>query len=390
MKYNFDNIVERRGTDCLKWDFVKERFGAFDLLPMWVADMDFLAPEEVIRAIEKRLEHGVLGYTGRGKSYYESIINWVLKRHGWKIETEWIQNNPGVVSSLAISILAFTNPGDKILIQTPVYPPFFGVIESNGREIVKSSLIASDCGYEMDFDDIEKKFQSGVKMMLLCNPHNPIGRVFTSNELLRLGELCKRYNVMIVSDEIHSDIIFENNKHVPIASLSKEFADFTVTCIAPSKTFNVAGLSASIAIIPNKTLMERFTNTMLGLGIDGSNLIGGVALEACYSYGEEWLEELLKYLKENRDFALDFIESRIPQIKAIKSQGTYLMWLDCRGLGMENAELNKFMIEKAKVALNDGSTFGEEGKGFLRLNIGCPRSILEQGLERIENAIKKK
>lgn len=390
MKYNFDEIIRRNETDCLKWDFVEERFGANDLLPMWVADMDFLSPEEVRREIEKRLEHRIFGYTGRGKSYYEAIISWVLKRHGWEIKREWIQNNPGVVSTLAISILAFTKPGDRILIQTPVYPPFFRVIESNGREIVKNPLIASNSGYEMDFDDLEKKFQSGVKMMLLCNPHNPVGRVFTRDELLKLGELCRRYNVIVVSDEIHSDIIFKNHKHIPLASLSKEFSDFTISCIAPSKTFNVAGLSASLAIIPNKELMERFTDTMLGLGIDGSNLIGGVALEACYSYGEEWLEELLVYIKGNRDFALEFIEARIPQIKAVKSEGTYLMWLDCRGLDMENEELNKFMIEKAKIALNDGSTFGEEGKGFLRLNIGCPRSILKEGLERIENAIKRK
>lgn len=387
MKYDFDSIIERRGTNSLKWDFSKEVFGSEELLPMWVADMDFLTPKKIEEAIEKRVEHGVFGYTGKGEAYYKSIINWVDKRHGWDIKKEWILSLPGVVPTLSAAILSFTKPGDKVLIQTPVYHPFFTVIEGNERVKVENRLIQGKDSYEIDFKDLEEKLSQGVKMMILCNPHNPVGRVFKKEELIRIGELCKKNNVIIVSDEIHSDIIYRGYKHIPIASLSKEFSDITITCIAASKTFNVAGLSASAAIISNDGLREKFSKTADTLGIGSSNLLGGVALEASYTYGEEWLENLIWYLEGNRDYLLDFVKKRIPKIKAYKSEGTYLVWLDCRGLNMNSDELNHFMIKNAKVGLNNGTSFGTGGEGFMRINIGCPRKLIQEGLERIEKAV---
>lgn len=387
MKYDFDSIIERRGTNSLKWDFSKEVFGSEELLPMWVADMDFLTPKKIEEAIEKRVEHGVFGYTGKGEAYYKSIINWVDKRHGWDIKKEWILSLPGVVPTLSAAILSFTKPGDKVLIQTPVYHPFFTVIEGNERVKVENRLIQGKDSYEIDFKDLEEKLSQGVKMMILCNPHNPVGRVFKKEELIRIGEICKRHNVIIVSDEIHSDIIYKGHKHIPIASLSKEFSDITITCIAASKTFNVAGLSASAAIISNDGLREKFSKTADTLGIGSSNLLGGVALEASYTYGEEWLENLIWYLEGNRDYLLDFVKKRIPKIKAYKSEGTYLVWLDCRGLNMNSDELNHFMIKNAKVGLNNGTSFGTGGEGFMRINIGCPRKLIQEGLERIEKAV---
>lgn len=387
MKYDFDSIVERRGTNSFKWDFCNKIFKSEELLPMWVADMDFLAPKEVKGAITKRVEHGVFGYTIKGESYYRSIINWVKKRHGFDIKKEWILSLPGVVPTLSIAILSYTKPGDKVLIQTPVYHPFFTAIEGNERVKVENPLIKGKDGYEIDFKDLEEKLKD-VRMMILCNPHNPVGRVFRKEELIKIGELCKKNNVIIASDEIHSDIIYKGYKHIPIASISKELEDITVTCIAASKTFNVAGLCASCAIIPNDCLRERFFKTAEALGIVSSNLLGNVALEASYKYGEEWLNELLEYLEENRDYLLDFVAKRIPRIKAIKSEGTYLVWLDCRGLNMDSEELRRFMIHDAKVGLNEGVSFGTGGEGFMRLNIGCPRKLLNEGLERIERAVK--
>lgn len=386
MKFDFDSIVERRGTNSFKWDFYKDIFGSEELLPMWVADMDFLAPKKVEEAITKRVEHGVFGYTRNGESYYRSIINWVKKRHGWSIKKEWILSLPGVVPTLSTAILSYTKPGDKILVQTPVYHPFFTVIGGNERVKVENPLIKGKDGYEIDFKDLEEKLK-GVKMMILCNPHNPVGRVFRKDELIKIGELCKKNNVIIASDEIHSDIIYKGHKHTPIASISKELEDITITCIAASKTFNVAGLYASCAIIPNDCLRERFNKKAEALGIGSSNLLGGLALEASYTYGEEWLDELIEYLEENRDYLLDFLAKRIPKIKAVKSEGTYLIWLDCRGLNMDSEELKRFIIHDAKVGLNDGASFGTGGEGFMRLNIGCPRKLLNEGLERIERAV---
>lgn len=387
MAYDFDKIIERKNTNCVKWDFVDNYLGEKDVLPMWVADMDFPSPKPVIDAIKKRAEHEVYGYTDRSEAYYQSMIDWMLERHDWEIKKEWIAFIPGVVPAINMAVLAFTQPGDKIIVQSPVYFPFFAAVENNKRKLVNNQLKLENDRYVMDFEDLEKKIDSKVKMLILCSPHNPVGRVWTKDELIRLGEICLKNNIIILSDEIHSDIVYKGSKHIPIASISEEFAQNTITCIAPSKTFNVAGLATSNVIIPNEELLAKFNQMIENIHIGMTNIFGAVALEAAYTYGKEWLDELLVYLLGNTHYAINFIEDRIPKIKVIKPEGTYLLWLDCRELGMKQNELNQFMLKKAKVALSDGSVFGPGGRGFLRMNIGCPRVILKEGLERIERAV---
>ncbi|KPU43607.1 cystathionine beta-lyase PatB [Oxobacter pfennigii] len=388
MKYDFDKVIQRQGTSSLKWDYAGERFGNKDLLPLWVADMDFESPEPVVDAVKKRASHGIYGYTGRSMSCHESIINWMKKRHGWGIKMDWLTYTPGVVPALSIAILAFTNPGDKIIVQTPVYYPFFSVIKNNGRQILDNELKLVDGKYTMDFDDLEEKIDSSVKMLILCSPHNPVGRVWSKEELKRLAKICVEKDIIIISDEIHSDIIFKGSRHIPIAALSEEIADRTITCIAPSKTFNIAGLSASVAIISNKGLKKNFDNIVEGLGIASGNVFGITAMEAAYTHGEEWLSELLNYLEDNMNYVKEYIDENIPEIKVDKVEGTYLLWLNCKGLNLSQDELKKFMYGTAGVALNDGTTFGKSGEGYMRMNIGCPRVYLVEGLKRIETAVR--
>ena len=354
---------------------------------MWVADMDFEVPQPVIDAVVKRAQHGVYGYTEKPDSFFTAIANWMEKRHGWHISTEWLSICPGVVPALCFSVLAFTEPGDKVLVQSPVYPPFFAAIENNQRTIVNNQLKEADGQYSIDFEDLDEKLGSGVKLMFLCNPHNPVGRVWSREELVRIGELCIKHDVIIISDEIHSDLVYSGCTHTSIASISKELAAHTITCIAPSKTFNIAGLSTSAAIIPDKALRDSFNNTMKRLGIELTNIFGITALEAAYNEGEEWLDQLLVYLEGNLDFMVDYINTRIPQIKVSKPQGTYLAWLDCRGLGMNQKELADFFINKARVGLNDGAPFRDGSEGFMRLNAACTRSLLEEALKRIDQAV---
>ncbi|ACR78872.1 MULTISPECIES: MalY/PatB family protein [Kosmotoga] len=387
-KYDFDKFIDRRETNSYKWDYLDEAFGTRDLIPMWVADMDFEAPKPVIEAIKNRAQHGCYGYTARPDSYYESIMNWLEKRHSWKVEKEWLLHSPGVVPGIVIAILAFTNPGDKVIIQTPVYHPFYSTVRENGRQLVKNPLKLENGKYFMNFEDLESKIDERARMLILCNPHNPGGRVWTEGELLKLGELCIKHDLIILSDEIHSDIIMPGYKHIPIASISQELADRTITYIAPSKTFNLAGLTTSTVIISNQRLRRIYNNMLSSLELNLGNVFGIVATEAAYRYGEEWLEQLLKYLKGNLEFLKKFISERLPEIKVVEPEGTYLVWLDFRGLGMDQEELRKFIIEKAKLGLNDGVTFGEEGKGFQRMNIACPRSILKKALEQLETAVK--
>lgn len=389
MNYDFDKSVKRVGTSSVKWDYLDRIFGNTEVLPLWVADMDFEVPQPVIDAVVKRAQHGIYGYTERPDSFFSSMAGWMKRRHGWDISTEWISVCPGVVPALCFSVLSFSEPGDKVLVQSPVYPPFFAAIENNGRIILNSRLKLEKGRYEIDFEDLDAKLGSGVKIMLLCSPHNPIGRVWSREELKRIGELCIKHDVVIISDEIHSDLVYSGNVHTPIASISQELAERTVTCIAPSKTFNIAGLSTSASIIPNKALHDRFNNTMKRLGIELSNLFGITALEAAYNFGEEWLDQLLAYLEGNIDFLIGYIETKIPRIKVIKPQGTYLVWLDCRELGMNQAELVDFFTNKALVGINDGTAFRAGGEGFMRLNAACPRSLLKEALERIEEAVNR-
>ena len=384
----FDQIIDRKNTKCYKWDYNKEIFGKEELLSMWVADMDFQAPQKVLEILRKRVDHGIFGYTGLTDSFYDSIINWMKNRFNWKIKKDWIIATPGIVPSINFAIQTYTEMNDKILVQTPVYYPFFTSIENNDRKLVVSELKLIDDHYEMDFADLEKKLADDVKMMILCSPHNPVGRVWRLDELQRLSELCLKYNVLLISDEIHSDLLFSNNKHIPIPTISKHIANNSLTMFAPSKTFNVAGLSLSFVIIPNKKIRAKFQRTLQDLGLHLSNLFGIEALEASYKFGRKWLEELLIYIEDNYIFVQQFLQNNIPQIKAIKMDGTYLLWLDCRELDLSQEELVSFFINKAGLALNDGIKFGKGGKGFMRMNIGCSQKLVKQALKQLESAVK--
>ncbi|MDR3602815.1 MAG: PatB family C-S lyase [Desulfosporosinus sp.] len=388
MNCNFDQITNRRQTGSVKWDFNQRTFGREDVLPLWVADMDFQAPEAVIEALVNRAQHGIYGYSNGMESYYKAIIDWMQERYGWEIQRDWIAFSPGVVPALNELVRSLTEPKDKILIQSPVYPPFFLAIQNHGREVVNSELTLKNGRYTMDFADLEEKFASGVKMMILCNPHNPVGRVWEREELERLGQLCLAHNVLVVSDEIHGDLIYEGYHHIPFATLSPELAAQSIICTAPSKTFNLAGLQTSNLIIPNAKIRQAFQASFNLTGIHNPNLFGITALEAAYRYGRDWLDQLMHYLKGNVEFLMSFLDQELPQIQAIQPEGTYLVWLDFRSLGMESKALQKFLIHKAGVGLNAGYLFGPGGEGFARLNLGCPRSTLAEGLQRIKTAVK--
>jgi cystathionine beta-lyase len=385
--YNFDAIIDRHHTSCEKWDFMTKKFGRDDLLAMWVADMDFTAPPEVAEVLKNRVDHGIFGYTGKIDNYFQSIVEWVEKRHKWGIEAEWIRHSPGVVPALSMAVLAFTKPGDGIVVQPPVYPPFFSAASGRGRHIIENPLVERHGRFEMDFEDLEKKIDSSVKMIFLCSPHNPVGRVWTKEELTKLGEICLRHNLIVVSDEIHSDIIYKGFHHIPMASLSPEIASRTITCIAPSKTFNIAGLSTSAVIIPDPQIRDAYTSVLNFLHIDGGNLFGTFALEAAYRKGEPWLHALLEYLEGNVNFIEKYLTENLPDIKLVRPEGTYVPFLDCRGLGLSGDELLDLFVNKARVAMNNGAWFGTGGEGFMRMNIATPRALIKEGLDRISRAV---
>ncbi|MGL5348193.1 MAG: MalY/PatB family protein [Peptostreptococcaceae bacterium] len=387
MNYNFDEVIDRSSNFSVKWSEMDKKYGSNDLLPMWVADMDFKTAPCIMEALKNRLEQGIFGYTTRPESYNKSIVNWVNRRFGWSIESEWLMFSPGVVPTLSLIVQEMTKENDKIMIQEPVYGPFNSVVKQNKRELVISPLMKLEDGnYIMDYDDIESKIKD-VKIFILCNPHNPVGRVWTKEELIKLGNICLKHNVLVVSDEIHSDIIMKNHKHTPFASINKEFEQNSITCMAPTKTFNIAGLQMSQVIVPNekhyKILDEAFTR----LDIKRNNAFSLVATEAAYNEGEEWLEEYLEYIEGNIDFAIDYIKENIPTLKARKPEGTYLLWVDFSGTGLSDDEISKILVEKGKVALNSGIAFGTGGEGYQRINLACPRSMVEEGLNRIKKAI---
>ncbi|MGD6902093.1 MalY/PatB family protein [Bacillus infantis] len=385
-KYDFHKPISRYETASVKWELTKDVFGSSDVLPMWVADMDFEPPEEVQNAISKRAGHEVFGYTFVPPSASEAIQQWQKDQSGWEIGRSWVLYSPGVVPSISLAVQAFTSPGDKIMLQSPVYTPFFEMIEKNGRMVVNSPLALAEQRYEIDFQRFEEDLKKGIKLFLLCNPHNPGGRVWTKEELLKIGELCAKYGVLILSDEIHSDLVFSPHMHVPIASLSKEFRDISITCIAPSKTFNIAGLQSSAVIIPNEQLRDKFKAVQAQQGFFTLNIFGITALEAAYRHGRDWLDQLLTYLQENYEIARSFIERELPQVKVMDLEATYLMWLDCRDLSLPDIELNSLLIEKGKLALEPGTKYGPGGEGFVRMNIACPRETLEEGLKRLKLA----
>lgn len=386
MKYNFNEEINRRGTNCEKFDHCKTTFGQQDIIPLWIADTDLKTPDFVIEALHKRLEHPIFGYTFRSESYYRSVQQWVKRRNNWDIDMQYIGFSPGIVCGLALSIQAFSGENDGVVIQPPVYPPFATTILANGRTLINNPLIRNGAGdYRIDFDDLDRKL-NGAKIFVLCNPHNPTGRMFTKDELLRMGELCIKHNVIIVSDEIHSDLTLNNRRHIHIASLSPELAKRTITFIAPSKSFNMAGLSTSVVIIPDperrKCYMEHFDR----IHIDQGNIFGTVALEAAYTHGDEWLDQLMEHVGGNMDFVIGFLAEHLPSVKAYKPESTFLMWLDFGQWGMAQCDLEKFLICKAGLVMNNGKDFGEEGEGFMRLNVGTTRCVLEKAMRQLKFA----
>ena len=390
MQYNFDDVLSRANTRCLKYDRLKEFFGNENLLPMWIADMDFPIPAFILDPIKKRLEHPIFGYFYHSESFYHSIVQWMQKRHQWNISAKWICFSPGIVAGLSFLIQLFSQKNEKILIQTPVYPPFYEVIEKNGRQILTNPLSLCGDRYNMDFNDLEEKLKQGPKIMIVSNPHNPVARCWLPNELKTVAELCLKYHCLLISDEIHSDLIMTGYKHTPIAKLSDEIAQNTITCMAPSKTFNLAGLATSEIIIPNPVLRDQFKNFMNNTVHIFGNIFGDIALENAYTYGADWLDQLCCYLTENVKYCKQFLAEYLPEIKTYQHEATYLLWVNFKQLGYTHEELTHFLIEKAHLGLNDGKMFGKEGEQFMRLNLACPRSILNVAMHQLYDAIKIK
>jgi len=388
-KYNFDRIIDRYGTDSLKYDYAKTFGMPEGLLSLWVADMDFQTAPGIKDAIKGAADHGIFGYTAPGAAYDKAVQNWYRKHFGWETKKEWIVKTPGVVFALANAVRAFTKPGDHVLIQRPVYYPFATVVEQNERQVVNSPLKPVGDHYEMDFEDLEEKLAGPqVKLMLLCSPHNPVGRVWTKEELCRVEEACLANDVVLVSDEIHSDFVWGDRAHHILASLDKRFEENTVICTAPSKTFNLAGLQTSNIFIPNKNLRYKYRKAIERLGLFHPNQLGLAACRAAYETGEDWLAEAKTYIRGNIDFTRQFLEKNLPQIRLIEPEGTYLLWLDCRGMGLTVKELNEKIIHDGKVWLDAGEMFGPEGEGFQRINVACPRSYLEQALLRLKDCLE--
>ena len=386
MNYNFDEIINRENTGCLKFDDRLNRFGQNDILPMWVADMDFRAPDVVKDAFVKIIEHGIYGYHLRLPKYSEAVINWHNRHHNYNFDSQSLFYTPGVVAALSYLIQAFTKPGDKIIIQPPVYYPFFHIVENNNRRLIYNQLIEDGKKYYIDFDDLEKK-AVGARMIIFCSPHNPVGRVWQKYELEKLADICLRNNILIVSDEIHSDLVLENNKHIPIAKLSTEIDRQTITCHSPSKTFNLASLSTAYIIINNPEYKNVFRKYLSNLNIEALNVFGYAALEAVYNNGEEWLQHVMKYIQQNFNELELFLQTKMPVISLFYPEATYLAWLDFRKLGLSKNELKKSIIEKAGLGLNDGPTFGPGGEGFQRMNLACPKATLVKAFEKLKNII---
>lgn len=389
LAHNFDQLIGRQDTGSIKWDETERLFGNKDILPMWIADMDFRSPLPVIEALKKRAEQGIFGYTARPESYLQAVQAWMKNRHGWDIQKEWLCHSPGIITALNIIISIFTQPDEKVLIQPPVYPPFRKAVENQDREVVLNPLVLKNGTYVMDKQDLEQKLTDPkVALMILCSPHNPVGRVWTEEELRAVVDLCIKNNVLIVSDEIHSDLVFRNgSRHIPLAGLSAEAADHTIVCSAPSKTFNLAGLQISGIIIPNLKRRRIFLKQMQKFALSSPNAFGIVAAEAAYRKGGEWLDQCLGYIKGNFEYVDHFLSENIPELKLIHAEGTYLGWIDCRNLGLTKKELETLMLKKANLAFNQGYTFGKEGEGFERINLACPRQLVEEAMVRLERAV---
>ena len=387
--YDFDKVIERRGSGAVKTDALQKVFGNEDAIPMWVADMDFETPDFIINAIRKRMEHAVFGYTVEPEEFRQAIIDWIADHHGWNVQKEWISYIPGIVKGIGMAINALLEKDDKVIIQPPVYHPFRLVPQKNGREIVFNPLKElPDGNYQMDFENLEAVCDEKCRMLILANPHNPAGIVWPRETLERLASFCHSKGIIVISDEIHCDMALYGNSHIPFASVSEEAAACSITFGAPSKTFNIAGIVASYAIVPNDQLRERFYGWLEASEFAAPSIFSPIATIAAFREGEEWRKQMLRYIEDNTDYVIEFCKERIPQIKPLRPQASFLIWLDCRDLGLDREALNKLFIEKAGLALNDGEMFNPGGKGFMRLNIGTSRTVLQEAMERLEAAVK--
>lgn len=390
MPVDFDTVPNRSGTNCFKYDFAREMGMPEDVLPLWVADMDFPTAPAVLERLHALAEHGIFGYTGVKDAYFSAVHNWYAQRFGWETQRSWLVTTPGVVFAIAIAIRAFTQKGDAILIQQPVYYPFANKVTENDRQLVVNPLVLKNGRYEMDFADMERKIVDyHVKMLLLCSPHNPVGRVWTKEELLDVGEICQKHGVLVVSDEIHADFTYAGHTHRVFASVKSEFADFTITCTAPSKTFNLAGLQNSNIFIPNRQLRHAYKKELSACGCGGTNCMGMAACQAAYEAGADWLEQLKQYLAGNLAYVRQFLREKLPDIALIEPEGTYLVWLDLRKLGLTEQQQRQLIVQDAKLWLDTGTLFGQGGEGFERINIACPRATIEQAMQRLERAVHK-
>lgn len=391
MIYDFDRVIDRKNTASYKWDQLTTLFGGEDVLPLWVADMDFVCPQPIVEALTARAQAGVYGYTIRTDEWLDAIVGWYARRHAWTIDRGSIVMCPSVVTSLSLAVELYSEPGAGVILQSPVYYPFYEVIRTNGREVWKNALrIADDGRYEMDFDGLERHMRSGAKLMLLCNPHNPGGRVWTREELERVAALAEQYGVTVVSDEIHGDLVFAPKAYVPYATVSEDAARTSITLLAPTKTFNIPGVQSSLIVANDAAKRLKLTNRIRSLSLHMQNYFAHSATIAAYNEGDEWLDQLLPYVKANIDYAIGVLRERAPLLKPMTPDGTYLLWIDAGALGLNAKGMQRFMNAEAKVAFNEGSVFGDEGAGYVRINCACPRSILEEALRRFCGAIERR
>jgi cystathionine beta-lyase len=388
MVFKFDEVIDRKNTDSIKYDFASKYGMPEDVLPLWVADMDFRAPSCVVDALVDKSRHGIFGYSESGKEYFEAVKNWFQKRHGWEVSEDWLIKAPGVVFAICAAIRALTGEGDGILIQQPVYYPFAESVLANGRKLVVNQLRYDNGRYSVDFDDFERKIrEENVKLFILCSPHNPVGRVWTKDELVRMGDICMKNSVIVVSDEIHMDFVYPGHRHLVFADQKPEFMQNSVTCTAPTKTFNLPGLQVSNIFIPNKAIRSAFRKELKKSGYSQLNIMGLTACKAAYAGGEDWLDQLMDYLRGNLAYLRSFLNDRLPQVFLVEPEGTYLAWLDFSKLGLDDMELEHLIVNKAGLWLSKGTVFGRGGEGFQRINIACPRAILGKAMHRLEKAV---
>ncbi|MGI6168360.1 MAG: MalY/PatB family protein [Christensenellales bacterium] len=389
--FDFDKVIDRQGTDSIKYDFARERGKPEGLLPLWVADMDFSAPPCVIEALEQRSRHGIFGYSEAGDDYFEPLYRWLDQRLGWQVQEDWLIKTPGIVFAISAAIRALTAKGDSVLIQQPVYYPFYDCVNSSGRRPVVNQLVYEQGTYRIDFEDFEQKIQeNNVKLFILCSPHNPVGRVWKREELCMMGDICLRHGVRVVADEIHADFVYPGHKHHVFAGLKPEYGDMTLTCTAPSKTFNLAGLQISNVFAANSEIRKALNKEIRNVGYSQVGSMGLAACRAAYAGGGPWLEQLLVYLSDNFAFLRTFLTRNIPELSLVETEGTYLGWIDCGALSLDDRELDRFMLEEAGLWLDDGPMFGAGGSGFQRINVACPRSVLAKAVGQLEQAVAKR